>query len=276
MISKTNTALIILLLLVSIISYSQTTILQYPNYPIKPNAKYFKSYLTVSKKIITGPAHWNKKQWIIAGSIITVGTAMYLFDDEIRKFIRKNQNSTLDNASKYIFEPWGGGIYPAILFGSYYLYGLTSKNLKARQIALGGTQVFFMAAISTQILKHVFHRHRPIDTDPSNPYLWDGPFKGWQNTSFPSRHTTIAFALASFMQSIYSDKLWIGILSYGFAAGVGLSRVYENEHWPSDVLIGAALGYAIGQTVYRVMSKDSKFSLGISGHGGIKLAYTIK
>ncbi len=252
----------------------QTT--DFKNYSDKPDKEYFKSYLTISKKIVTGPVSWKKKEWIFAGSVLVAGATLYVFDDEIRKVFQKNKNNSLDNASEYIFEPWGSGLYPAVLFGSYYLYGLTSKNKRARQIALGGTQAFVMAAISSQVIKHLFHRHRPSQNTPPNPYLWEGPYKGWDYTSFPSGHTTAAFAIASLMQKVYKDKPWVGFLSYSIATGVGLSRVYDNVHWPSDVLIGAALGYAIGQTVYNVMSDDSKLSMGISATGGISLVYNIK
>lgn len=254
--------------------YSQKK--DFTNYSYKPDGKYFKSYWTTTKKIATGPVRWKKKEWIIAGSVAVAGSAMYIFDDEIRKALQKNTNNTLDFTSKYIFEPWGNGVYPLAIFGGYYLYGLAAKNNRARQIALGGTQVVVMATFTSYILKHIFHRHRPNQDTPPNPYLWEGPTKGYEFASFPSRHTALAFAVASFMQKVYKDKLWVGILSYGMATGVGLSRIYDNEHWPSDVLIGAALGFAIGQTVYNIMSEDSKFSMGVSDTGGISLAYRIE
>lgn len=247
----------------------------FKNYSYKPDGNYFKSYWTATKKVVTGPVRWKKKEWIIASSVAVAGVTLYLFDEEIRQVFQNNQNNTLDAASKYVFEPWGSGVYPAMLFGSYYIYGLAANDTRARQIALGGTQAFFMASFTTLVLKHAFHRHRPNKNTPANPRLWDGPFKGFDNTSFPSGHTAAAFAVASFIQQIYKDKIWVGLLSYGIATGVGLSRIYENEHWPSDVLIGAAVGLAIGQTVSRIMKGDTKITMGVSNTGGISLAYRI-
>lgn len=253
--------------------FSQTA--DFNNYSCKPDKNYIASYWTATKKIATGPLRWKQKEWIIAGSVAVVGGALYIFDDEIRQVFQKNKNENLDLASKYICEPLGSGLYPAALFGGYYLYGLAANNKKARQIALGGTQAFVMAAVSSQVLKHIFHRHRPCRDNTPNPYLWEGPFKAWDCTAFPSGHTTAAFAIASMMSKVYGDKIWVGILSYGLATGVGLSRVYDNVHWPSDVLIGAALGYAIGQTVYSMMSDASKFSMGISDTG-VSVVYRIE
>ena len=278
--SRTSFYLIVILSIIAIITISNHTVrcqsADFTNYSYKPDGKYFKSYWTATKRIATGPIRWKNKEWIIAGSVFVAGATLYVFDDEIRKVFQKNTNNTFDAASKYVFEPWGSGLYPAVLFGGYYLYGLAAKDRKARQIALAGTQAFVMAAVTSQVVKHIFHRHRPGQDNPSNPYLWEGPFKGFEYTSFPSGHTTAAFAIASLMHQVYKDKIWVGVLSYGLATGVGLSRVYDNVHWPSDVLIGAALGFAIGQTVYKIMDEDSKISMGISDTGGISLAYRIE
>jgi len=248
----------------------------FENYSYKPDKEYFKSYWTATKKIATGPARWQGKEWGIATGTVMLGLALYIYDDDIRVFFQDRQTPGLDNASKYAFEPWGSGLYPAVLLGGFYIYGLAAKDNKARQIALGGVQVFILTGISTQVIKHLAHRHRPYQDTPPNPRLWEGPFSGWEYTSFPSGHTSSAFALASLFSSIYKDKVWVGIISYGIAAGVGLSRIYDNDHWASDVLIGAALGYAIGKTIFYVMDGNSNLSMGISNTGGISLVYHIK
>jgi membrane-associated phospholipid phosphatase len=248
----------------------------FTNYSHKPDGEYFKSYITVSKKIITAPLRWNTKQYVIAGSVVAGGIIVYAFDDEIRKFFQRNHSDGLDFTSKYVFEPWGRGIYPALLIGGYYVYGLSTSNIRSRQIALGATQAFVMSGVSAVIIKHLAHRHRPDANMPPNPQLWDGPFKGFENTSFPSGHTITAFSLASYFSSVYNDKLWVGILSYGIASGVGLQRLYDAKHWSSDVFVGAALGIAIGKTVFHFLDQNSNLSLGLSDNGGISLVYRIK
>ncbi|MCF6341460.1 MAG: phosphatase PAP2 family protein [Bacteroidales bacterium] len=245
----------------------------FPDYSYKPDKQYFKSYWTVTKKITTGPARWKGKEWGIAAGVVTAGVVLYIYDDDINLFFQERQTAGKDNVSKYVFEPWGSGLYPAALLGGLYVYGLAANSRKARQVALGGVQVFVMTAISTQIVKHLVHRHRPYQDEPPNPRLWEGPFRGREYTSFPSGHTSTAFALASFFSSVYKDKIWVGILSYGIATGVGLSRIYDNKHWASDVLAGAALGYAIGKTVFFLMDGRSNLSMGVSNTGGVALVY---
>jgi membrane-associated phospholipid phosphatase len=245
----------------------------FSTYAYKPDKEYFKSYWAVTKRIPTGPARWGMGEWFAFSGIVAGGMVLYVFDDDIRKWVQRNPSVAKENLSKYAFEPWGSGLYPVFLLGGFYIYGIAADNHLARQVALGGVQAFLMTALTTQVIKHLTHRHRPNQDEPPNPRLWEGPFTGWEYTAFPSGHTSSAFALATLISSVYRDKIWVGILSYTLATGVAWSRVYDNKHWPSDVFIGAALGFAIGKTVYRVMQGNSKITLGISKHGGVSLVY---
>lgn len=258
--------------LVVLNSFSQKHI--FTDYSYKPDKEYFKAYLTASKEVVTSPFRWNTKQWIAAGSIAVGGVVLYTFDDEIRQFFENNKQDGTEFVCKYVIEPWGN-IYPIALVGGFYIYGLAANDIRSRQIALGATQALVMSAITVQIVKHLAHRHRPDNDEPPNPRLWEGPFKGFEYTSFPSGHTTYIFSLASFMSSVYKHKPWVSVLAYGIATGVGLQRLNEGVHWASDVLVGAALGFAIGKTVYHIMDKDSKLSMGISDTGGVSLVYRI-
>lgn len=269
---------VILILLVLLMQQpGKAQSVQFPEYSYAIDANYAKSYWTVTKKIPTGPARWRAGEWVAFTGVLAGGAALYLYDDEIRQWIQRDQTKAKDNLSYYGLSPWGSGLYPAALFGGFYIYGLASQDLRARQIALGALQAFVMTGITTQIIKQLTHRHRPYQDNPPDPANWDGPFKGSiEYTSFPSGHTSTAFALASLVSSVYRDKVWVGILSYTIATGVAWSRVYDNQHWPSDVFIGAALGFAIGKTVYHVMKGNTNLSLGISDHGGVSLVYHLK
>jgi membrane-associated phospholipid phosphatase len=69
--------------------------------------------------------------------------------------------------------------------------------------------------------------------------------------SFPSGHAITAFSLATILAMQYRDTVWVPVLSYTVATGVGLSRVILSKHWLSDVLVGSALGYVVGRLVVR-------------------------
>ena len=76
---------------------------------------------------------------------------------------------------------------------------------------------------------------------------------GQDNKSFPSGHTSNAFALAAVAQRHYGWK--IGVPAYLLAGVMGASRINQDKHWFSDVVGGAALGYIVGRTVVRGNSR---------------------
>ena len=73
---------------------------------------------------------------------------------------------------------------------------------------------------------------------------------GQDHKSFPSGHTSNAFAMASVAHSHYGWK--IGVPAYALAGLMGVSRIREDKHWLSDVVAGAGLGFVVGRTVARV------------------------
>lgn len=69
--------------------------------------------------------------------------------------------------------------------------------------------------------------------------------------SFPSGHTITVFALLTPLFLFVKNKyLKVLILIPGIIVAFG--RVYDNEHWPSDVFLGAILGFFIGKIIYNI------------------------
>ena len=103
------------------------------------------------------------------------------------------------------------------------------------------------AGIVTVGLKEVCGRSRPRET--GDPYQFD-PFSG--HDSFPSGHTTLAFATATALDR-ETGSMWVPIVAYPTAALVGWSRVADREHWTSDVVAGAAIGYWVANKAEDVL-----------------------
>ena len=107
-----------LLLFMLLIALSSPVMGQNTNrftYPDQPDGAYFKSYLVATKAMAIAPLHWSTKQWIVSGSVLTAGVLLYVADDQISDFFQRNQTSGSAKVSKYALEPWGSGVYPAIL-----------------------------------------------------------------------------------------------------------------------------------------------------------------
>ena len=99
-----------------------------------------------------------------------------------------------------------------------------------------------LAGITTVAIKEI-GRVRPNST--RDPYLFK-PFS--RHESFPSGHTTIAFALAaSLSEEIHAG--WATAVLYAGASGTAWSRLNDHRHWLSDVLAGAAVGITAAKVV---------------------------
>ena len=126
------------------------------------------------------------------------------------------------------------------------------------------------------------------DANPSD-FRFGRGFSGEDRTSFPSGHTTVAFAAAasvtSEVQRIWPGHTWfVAPVMYGGATLVGLSRMYHNKHWASDVVLGAGIGTFSGIKVVRYShSHPDNFvdrvilrtSVAPDGHGGGVVAWTL-
>lgn len=99
-----------------------------------------------------------------------------------------------------------------------------------------GTSLAINAA-ATYALKHTVNRRRPYDAFPNE-------ITGYaieSSASFPSGHTSLAFATATSL-SIAWPKWYVIAPSYTWACAVGYSRMNLGVHYPSDVIAGALLG----------------------------------
>ena len=120
--------------------------------------------------------------------------------------------------------------------------------------ALLAGEAYADSAIVDLGIKAVTRRKRPSDVAPTgnfNDTFFAGgksPFKG---SSFPSGHAAGAFAVATVVASRYHTHRWVPWVVYGFATAISFSRVSTLSHFPSDVFLGAALGYTI--TRYQVL-----------------------
>ncbi|MDP9148089.1 MAG: phosphatase PAP2 family protein [Acidobacteriota bacterium] len=87
-------------------------------------------------------------------------------------------------------------------------------------------------------LKLAFDRQFPSKTGGGK--FWGG------GRSFPSGHSATSFAFAAVVAHRYPDRRWVKWAAYGLATAVSLSRYPAKKHFPSDILIGATLGYVTG------------------------------
>lgn len=116
-----------------------------------------------------------------------------------------------------------------------------------------GVELLISAGISqlfSETLKNTFNRTRPADKYPGEIFV-SSPVHG---KSFPSGHTSLAFATATTLALQYK-KWYITVPSFLWAGFVGYARMYMGKHFPSDVLAGIIVGIASGFISHSITKK---------------------
>lgn len=214
------------------------------------------------KEAVTGPFHWEESQWNAAVGVGLTAAIAFGFDAEINRGLRAHPSASQDFLSHNVFEPWGRGVYAGLLVGGLYSSAWLGENKRHLQFANQLVEGYLLAAGAAQLLKVTFNRSRP--SEDQGPYaFYQGTVFNTAFRSMPSGHTAVAFAFARIIHHNTSSR-WISYSAHALALGTAWSRMYDNRHWASDVLVGAALGWWIGEVV---AGKQVQISLAPSGTG---------
>ncbi len=145
---------------------------------------------------------------------------------------------------------FSGGEYDLLVAGGFYAFGRLAHNERARATGVLGARAVLNAILLTEGLKSISQRRRP--STPDGWALDDAEgefFEGGR--AFPSGHSMQAWALATVVANQYRHRRWVPWVAYGLATSVALSRMPARKHFPSDVLVGSALGYLVGRYVWK-------------------------
>ncbi len=193
--------------------------------------------------VITSPARWDRSDWMTAGASVAavLGTGL-LLDHSVTQFMTKHANASWDRMAKDVQNL---GDTPSVLIaGSTYFAGVAFKNPEVRATGIDTMVTMGIAQFLIAIpLKVVVGRSRPSRDQGTHDFH---PFNGGE--SFPSGHTTQAFALASVIAE-HADQPWVSGVSYGLAGLVGLARVEQRQHFMSDVVAAGLIGTFVGKAV---------------------------
>jgi hypothetical protein len=197
------------------------------------------------------------KDFVIGGAFVVTTVAMFPFDERLAKHLINpgaQANRFFKNSSKGVEAIASPGAY--VIGGTLYIVGRVGHFDRIADLGWHGTEAVLVADIATYALKGIAGRSRPFAAGDTNAHDFKF-FKGFRNgdrQSFPSGHATSAFAAAAAVTAEtgtwWPKSTWvIGPLMYGGATMVGLSRMYHNKHWASDVVLGAAIGTFSGQKI---------------------------
>lgn len=218
--------------------------------------------------IATAPLDWDAQTWRNVGIGVGVLGALLLADTKVREeVVRHTDDETELLQLADGVEPFGADYSWAVLAG-FYGAGRYFDNPRASAVAQDGLAASLIAAgVITPALKSIVGRSRPSQSERNYEFIHKGD-------SFPSGHTTQAFAVASVIAAHY-DSLWVDALAFGIAGTVGYARIMNGAHFTSDVVAGALIGIAVGRAVVRLHEEQrSGFRLEplVTANGGVGVA----
>lgn len=227
----------------------------------------------------TSPLRFNTRDWLYVGAAAGGSLAIMSVDGELKKRIGRETEKTLNNDFWDIPTRYGVVQYANIFAVGTYASGLFIGN---EDIRVTGRLLFESLSFSgslVMVMRYVAGRSRPYDDNSPwdfNGFQWSNRFQ-----AFPSGHTTVAFALSAVLAERI-DNIWARIGFYGLASLTAFARVYNNQHWMSDVVVGAGAGLAAGLVVVsRERERESGNAGGIGKFGlypyagGVRLVFRL-
>ena len=226
---------------------------------------YIKSYWHSGLTVLGQPLHYDWKDWTVLGGVAAATTLAFVYDDEIYDYIDKTFTNSQSNTISQYTDIFGEELFIVPSIAVTYAIGAIDKNQRLENMSLATLQSFIFAEVASAGIKLLTCRERPDANSQqptansqwpmANSQIWLGPFATFESTSFVSGHATRVFALATTVAGFYPEKKWLGVVSYSLATAASLGRVISKEHWTSDVIVGAALGYFIGRGVVKFNEK---------------------
>ena len=186
----------------------------------------------------------NNNLFITIGVLGAVGTA-FVYDRDMQQKLQSKQSSSLDKMAKIgslAGDPYIHLGISALVYGA----AIAADSPKWKETGEMMAEALILTDAATFLIKEGTGRARPVAGDRKDDFR---PFQ-FKNDydSFPSMHAASSFALASVVART-SESVPVAILSYTAATFVGFSRMYQNKHWASDILLGAAIGELAGRVV---------------------------
>jgi len=212
-----------------------------------------KDFLHDQKKIWLFPAELAKGKHWMPTLVIAGGTAVLIATDKYTMPYFRNHQGQLDDVNDvfdaYITTAEVVAVPASLMVAGY----IRHDNYQVNTAILCG-EAYANSAVVDLAMKAVTRRKRPIDVPPGQPFddtFFSGGKSPFHGSSFPSGHAAGVFSVATVVAERYRNHWWVPWLAYSFATAISVSRVTNAAHFPSDVFLGAALGYTL--TKYAVL-----------------------
>jgi membrane-associated phospholipid phosphatase len=206
-------------------------------------------FLHDEKEMWLFPVQLGKGKHWVPTAIVVGGTAAFIAADP--PLMRKvRQTDIFHDYNRVLKSSVSGGLIAVVPLG-FYAVSLIRHDSYGQGTALLAGEAVANDTILMIALKAVTRRARPSEFPPNGKY--NDTFFATHNSllgkgsSFPSGHAMMAFSVATVFAQRYKQHKWVPYVAYTLATAISFSRVTNGSHFPSDVFIGAATGFAIAR-----------------------------
>jgi membrane-associated phospholipid phosphatase len=217
------------------------------------------SFYKVGIGFLESPSKFTTEDYILSGLIVG-GTALsFTLDNPIHEGVRRAHSLSMDKITTF-GEKFGNPRYGIATGGILYLGGHLLGDKYLRETGQILAEATLLNGIVTQGLKMLLGRSRPYTNEGNFDIDFFGMELEGEDQSLPSGHTSNAFAIATVL-SQRIDNLYASIAFYSLAGLTAYQRIYNNKHWFSDTVLGAALGTVIGLKVIKLHTQEKSSRL---------------
>ncbi|MGH9607791.1 MAG: phosphatase PAP2 family protein [Terracidiphilus sp.] len=241
-----------LVLVLALCAHAQDSVSSLPNAPA-PSFQSENGHVTLrntprhflddQEAIWTSPARIRESNALGPIALVLATTLVVTTDHQVMsspKLIDPSLNSEASTASNGLL---GGFVAaPTLIYGLGWLH----RDDHATETGILGGEAMADSLVVDEVMKLVSLRERPTVDNARGKFFQTSV---GTDSSFPSTHTMIAWSSAAVIASEYNGPL-TQIAAYGLATGVSAARVLARQHFPSDVLVGSAVGWMIGRYVF--------------------------
>ena len=235
--------------------------------PASASASGTRSYLSDVGGYFTAPSRWDGSEWAwFGGAVLAIGLA-HRYDSQVRTHFvgtgpvsSSNTNDTKD------------AIPAAALFGGTWAFALLTQDRDGYREGWAMIEAGALSGVTAYALKFAAGRQRPDAATDPNEWFKSGD-------SFPSLHSTAAFAIGTVLAESGNDdyRFVRRLLGYGVGVATSYERLKHNAHWLSDTVAGAALGISSAH-----FAMNRRYATGDESHlalvpipGGAMLTYKV-
>ena len=192
--------------------------------------------------IWTSPARVRDNNLPFLGTLVLATTVLVTTDHQVMSS-SKLQNTSLNDHAVTASNGLLGGFVAAPV--AIYGLGFLHHDQHATETGTLAGEAMVDSLVVDEVMKAVTMRERPTLDGAKGKFFQSSV---GLDSSFPSTHSIIAWSSATVIAEEYPGLL-TQITAYGLATGVSLTRVLGKQHFPSDVLVGSAIGWMVGRYV---------------------------